>query len=62
MILTSLKTGAREAPQTNGLSYDTLTEADKAEIRASWNHWDVIGTTIILGTVLAIYLYFSFWL
>jgi SSS family solute:Na+ symporter len=39
-----------------------LSDADKAEIRASWNHWDVIGTTIILGTVLGIYLYFSFWL
>jgi SSS family solute:Na+ symporter len=62
MIITSLMTGARDIPQTNGLSYDTLSDADKAEIRASWNHWDVIGTTIILGTVLGIYLYFSFWL
>ena len=62
MILTSIKTASSDEPQTNGLSYDTLTEEDKKEIRASWNHWDVIGTTIILGTVLGIYLYFSFWL
>ena len=62
MILTSIKTASIDQPQTNGLSYDTLTEEDKKEIRASWNHWDVIGTTIILGTVLGIYLYFSFWL
>ena len=62
MIITSLMTGAKDIPQTNGLSYDTLSDADKAEIRASWNHWDVIGTTVILGTVLGIYLYFSFWL
>ena len=62
MIITSIMTGARDIPQTNGLSYDTLSDADKAEIRASWNHWDVIGTTVILGTVLGIYLYFSFWL
>ena len=39
-----------------------LTDEDKKEIRASWNHWDVIGTIIILGSVLWIYLYFSFWL
>ena len=62
MILTSIKTASSDEPQTNGLSYDTLTEEDKKEIRASWNHWDVIGTTIILSTVLGIYLYFSFWL
>ena len=62
MILTSIKTASIDQPQTNGLSYDTLSEEDKREIRASWNHWDVIGTTIILGTVLGIYLYFSFWL
>ena len=56
MIITSIMTGARDIPQTNGLSYDTLSDADKAEIRASWNHWDVIGTTVMLGTVLGIYL------
>ena len=37
MIITSIMTGARDIPQTNGLSYDTLSDADKAEIRASWN-------------------------
>ena len=62
MIITSILSQKREPVQTNGLSYDTLTEADKREIRQSWNHWDILGTIVVLGLVLAIYLYFSFWL
>ena len=62
MIFTSIMTQKKEPEQTNGLSYDTLTEADKREIRESWNHWDIIGTIIVLGCVLGIYIYFSFWL
>jgi SSS family solute:Na+ symporter len=62
MIMTSIITQNKEAEQTNGLSYDTLTEADKREIRESWNHWDIIGTVIVLGCVLGIYIYFSIWL
>jgi SSS family solute:Na+ symporter len=62
MIMTSIITQNKEAEQTNGLSYDTLTEADKREIRESWNYWDIIGTVIVLGCVLGIYIYFSYWL
>ena len=62
MIVVSIITGSKDKPETNGLSYDTLTEADKAEIRASWNHWDILGTIVVLGLVLAIYIYFSFWI
>jgi SSS family solute:Na+ symporter len=62
MVVVSLITQGTDAPQTGGLSFDTLTDEDKKEIRDSWNHWDVIGTVIVLGSVLGIYLYFSFWL
>ena len=62
MILVSLKTQATDNAKEHGLSYDTLTDADKREIRESWNHWDILGTVIVLGCVLGIYLYFSFWL
>jgi SSS family solute:Na+ symporter len=62
MIMTSIITQNKEAEQNNGLSYDTLTEADKREIRESWNYWDIIGTVIVLGCVLGIYIYFSYWL
>ena len=33
MIITSIATQKAETDQTNGLSYDTLSEADKQEIR-----------------------------
>lgn len=44
------------------LSYATATTEQKKENRASWNYVDVLGTAIVLGLVLAMYLYFSFWL
>jgi len=62
MIITSIMTNNNQPEQTNGLSYDTLTEKDKREIRESWNYWDIIGTVIVLGCVLGIYIYFSYWL
>ena len=62
MIVTSLLTENKEADNDHGLSYDTLTKEDKKEIRESWNYWDILGTVIVLGCVLGIYLYFSFWL
>ena len=62
MITTSIMTQKGEPEQTNGLSYDTLTDADKREIRESWNHWDILGTIVVLGCVLGIYLYFTYWL
>lgn len=62
MIVISILTQGKEPVETNGLSYDTLTDADKREIRESWNHWDILGTIIVLGCVLGIYLYFSNWL
>jgi SSS family solute:Na+ symporter len=45
-----------------GLTYATETEDQRRENRESWNKWDVIGTVIVLGLVLGMYLYFSFWL
>ncbi|MHC5057877.1 MAG: sodium:solute symporter family transporter [Planctomycetota bacterium] len=42
-----------------GLTYSSL---DKKAVRESWNRWDVICTGGVLGLVLAIYLYFSFWI
>ena len=55
-------TKIKNQKRLNGLSYDTLTESDKREIRESWNYWDILGTVVVLGCVLAIYIYFSNWL
>ena len=37
--MTSILTENKESEETHGLSYDTLTESDKREIRESWNYW-----------------------
>lgn len=42
-----------------GLTYSTI---DHAEVRASWNAWDVVATLGVLSLVLGFYLYFSFWI
>ena len=44
------------------LTYSTATDAQRKENRQSWNKWDVIATAGVLGLVLGMYLYFSFWL
>ncbi len=41
-----------------GLTYDSI---DRAAVRASWDARDVAGTAVVLGMVLTVYLYFSFW-
>ena len=48
--------------QIMGLTYATITEQEKRENRNSWNWKDVLATVGVLGGVLAMYLYFSFWL
>jgi SSS family solute:Na+ symporter len=42
-----------------GLTYSSL---DKKAVRESWNKWDVLATAGVLSLVLAVYLYFSFWI
>lgn len=45
-----------------GLTYGSLTDEDRREIRASWGKFDIILSAIVLGLVAGMYLYFSFWL
>lgn len=45
-----------------GLTFSAFSEADRREIRESWNAADVAATGVVLGLVAAIYLYFSFWI
>lgn len=58
----SLMTAPPPAEKLAGLTYASLTDEDRREVRESWNHWDVVLTCTVLGLVLAMYLYFSFWL
>jgi SSS family solute:Na+ symporter len=58
----SLVTAAPSEQQLLGLTYASTTPQQRAENRASWGASDVLGTAVVLGLVLAIYIYFSFWL
>ena len=62
IIGVSLASEKPSEEQIVGLTYATATEEQKRENRASWNYVDVIGTVVVLGLVLGMYLYFSFWL
>ena len=58
VILVSVWTKPASAEQLQGLTFGSTTPEQKAATRASWNHWDVIHTSIILGVVVLFYIYF----
>ena len=58
VILVSLVTEAPSKEKIQGLVFGTSTPEQIAATRASWNHWDVIHTVIILAITVAFYIYF----
>ncbi len=62
VIGVSLVTAPPTAAQLAGLTFADLSEDDRRTNRASWNAVDVALTAVVLGLVVGIYLYFSFWL
>ncbi len=58
IVLVSLCTPAPAPEKIQGLVFGTSTPEQRAATRASWNHWDVIHTVIILGITVAFYGYF----
>ena len=62
IVSVSLMTKAPDPKQIAGLTFTTTSERDKAENRASWNKWDVIGTAVVLVLLAAMYTYFTVWL
>jgi SSS family solute:Na+ symporter len=58
----SLLTAPPPEEKLAGLTYASLTAEDRRQIRESWNAWDIFLTCTVLGLVLAMYIYFSFWL
>ncbi len=58
----SLLTAPPKYEQIVGLTYATTTPEQKKEIRESWGLIEVLITVVVLGLVLGLYLYFSFWL
>ncbi|HET9744491.1 MAG TPA: sodium:solute symporter [Chitinophagaceae bacterium] len=58
-IVVSYATKAPDYQSIKGLTYGTMTEQDKIETRSSWNIKDVLLSVLILGLILAAYLYFT---
>nr|MBD3620673.1 sodium/solute symporter [Sunxiuqinia sp.] len=58
IMVVSRFTRAAPAAQLEGLTFSSATAGQNAATRASWNHWDVIHTVIILGITVAFYIYF----
>ena len=59
MIGVSYATEAPSESQIQGLTFATVSPAQGAETRASWNQWDVINSGLVLALILAAYLYFN---
>jgi len=62
IVVVSLLTAPPKPEQIVNLTYATTTPEQKKEIRESWGLVDVLVTIVVLGLVLGLYLYFSFWL
>ncbi len=62
VVIVSLLGIAPSAQKVAGLTFQTFSEEDKREIRSSWDKYDVILTVIVIGLVISVYIYFSFWI
>src|SRR5690606_1233156 len=62
IVVVSLVTAPPPRERLEGTTYASLTPQDRAEIRASWNAWDLALTATVIVLVLGMYIYFSFWL
>jgi len=58
MVGVSYATEPPPAEKIAGLTYGTVTEEQRRETRASWNHSDVANSGIVLVLILLAYLYF----
>jgi len=56
--LVSLFTPDPTRKMIEGLTYGSATPAQIAETRASWSHWDVIHSVVVLSVIAAFYAYF----
>lgn len=58
IMIVSMFTRPATSLQLQGLTFSSASGEQKAATRASWNHWDVMHTAIILGLTVAFYIYF----
>jgi SSS family solute:Na+ symporter len=59
MVGVSYMTPEPNQAQIQGLTFATASAEDKANTRASWNQWDVIGSLVIMAFIIGAYVYFT---
>jgi SSS family solute:Na+ symporter len=62
IILASVLTAPPPEEKIRGLTYGSIHQEAAAEIRASWDTANKVMAAVILAAMIALYLYFSFWL
>ena len=55
----SFMTPPPDPRQLEGLTFQTLTPAQRAENRSSWGASDVVHTVVVLSAILFVYVYFT---
>jgi SSS family solute:Na+ symporter len=58
MVVVSFFTKAMDASKIQGLYFGSASAEQRAITRASWGKWDVIHSVIIVGVIIAFYIYF----
>ena len=59
LIGVSYATEPPDERQIGGITYATVTDAQRLESRASWTRADVAASVVVLSMILAAYVYFS---
>ena len=59
MIVVSYMTEEPSYEKISGLTFSTLTSEQRKQSRSSWNIRDVLSSLLVLGLIVAAYLYFT---
>ncbi len=62
IVTTTLLTQRHDEARIANLTWGGGSAEDRREIRESWTGFDILLTAVVLGLVLGVYVYFSFWL
>jgi SSS family solute:Na+ symporter len=58
ILLVSLVTEKPDMEKIRGLTFRSASPEEKAELRSSWNTWDLVHTVVIVGFIVGFYIYF----
>jgi SSS family solute:Na+ symporter len=58
MVVASYLSSPPDEKKIEGLTFGTVTEEQRRQSRATWNWVDIAGSALVLGAIIAAYLYF----